>query len=392
MIYILLLCSTLIFLPNNHLSSLTSKRTFLSILILALLFSYVPITQKGIGTDYNSYVKIFSDDYYLNALLNRRGEAGNYFFISALRSLIDHPRFLFIAYGVLTSFLFSISIHIVSFLFTIPRLPIVILTFIVQTNLYHTQFSAIRQALSISFSNLFLLLLPLHLNIFLKLVLAFMATGFHNSGFLPISVGLFLFLFFKTASSVCLVPKINFYSLKLSFHRFLFNASSLRLASLLSILLPFILLFSASAILYHTSTLGGMFKIYNSNYNDYYSSGSVSIVNVISKCIYLPFLLHFLVHIRFYLEKLGRFMPKPVVFYYFALASLGFASFFFPLLGAAFYRLFHTFVFMSIIPTSLSIGYFSKSPIVLATSILCLLGYIVKVSIGLEVYGYDSFF
>jgi hypothetical protein len=211
------------------LDNLKIKKDLLSYLIPFLLYIFVAGLQYEVGTDYNSYIDIYSSDYRLSTYFDK-GEIGFYYLFNFLKWFDLHYQSLFFAFSIVNGFIFFCLIdrlkeegcNIVLFLFL----------FFVVTNIYQNQLNGLRQFVGV-------LSLPLFLHYifsksyFKSLLVLFLAVSFHLSAII------FLVFYF--------LKLLNFYVKNLFFY-FVF---SFFFYYLFDYIFPFILGFIDQSYLFY---------------------------------------------------------------------------------------------------------------------------------------------
>lgn len=395
MIYLLLLVTLYIFSLSTSptASSLFKTKAFwASVVITSILFAFVPSTQDGVGTDYNSYIEIYTDDYYLSRYV-ANGEVGTFFLFKILKFFSDSPRLLFVSYGMLTSLLFSTFLVSINSILKINRLYLVCFTFIIQSNLYHIQLSALRQALSVGFSSLFLLFIPLKIALPVKIFLAVSACITHNTGVVPVTLGLLIYFFIhhnQFLGNLLPLPSIN-----LRFRRPTF-ANPFKSTVRLSILMTSLICVAASLILSELISISGsiipILATQAWKYSNYYLSMSTDASSALRRTIYLPFILYFCYRPNQVIQQTFSDFSTTKLCYYFSLSTIGYLLTFASSINPALYRVSHMFVIFTIIPTCIALRFDSRNLFVLIPALAAFLLYLLKVYIGLETYGYTPFF
>lgn len=393
MIYCILLASLFIFSSSTSSpasSFFKSKKFWSSVVTISILFAFIPSTQEGVGTDYHSYIKIYNDDSYLNKYLTN-GEIGSFLLIKVLKFFSDSPRLLFVAYGSLTSFLFSIFLVSINSIFKINRLYLVCFAFIVQSNLYHIQLSALRQILSVGFSSLFLLFMPLQVALPIKITIAFLAIITHNTGLVPVVLGVFIYFFSRHNQSSSNFTFLSIFRSK-SFNSSDPTASAIRV----SILTTALACVAASFFLFELiETIGSSLPILANQawkFSTYYANMPTNTSSALRRIIYLPFLLYFCFRPSQTIQKKLSALSPVQLYYYFALSTLGYMLSFSSAINPALYRVSHMFAIFTILPTCIAVRYDSKNIFITLPALIALSLYSVKLYVGTEIFGYTPFF
>ena len=395
MIYLLLLVTLYIFSssPSPAVSSLFKSKAFwFSAVITSILFAFVPSTQDGVGTDYHSYIKIYSDDYYLSKFAGN-GELGTLFLVKILKFFSDSPRLLFVSYGMLTSLLFSCFLVSINSILKINRLYLVCFAFIVQSNLYHIQLSALRQALSVGFSSLFLLFIPLQIASPVKIFLAVSACITHNTGVVPVTLGLLIYFFSHHnpfLGNLLPLPPINLRSRRST----LTNPfkSTVRLSILMTSLICVAVLSILPVLISVSGSIIPILATQAWKYSNYYISMSTDPSSALRRTIYLPFILYFCYRPNQAVQQSFSDFSTTNLSYYFSLSTIGYLLTFASAINPALYRVSHMFVIFTIIPTCVALRFDSGNLFLLIPALAALFLYLAKVYIGLEVFGYTPFF
>lgn len=147
MIYLMLLSFTLFYLKSID-RYLDFKGAYILLIPFAALLLIIPSIQYGIGTDYFSYIHIYSDDLAISRL-QMKGELLFYHLYSIANFFELGPQSIFL----LSSLIVTLSFTSLFYRLRKDKFDILILFFLffVVTNIYHNQMNGLRQYVALSF-------------------------------------------------------------------------------------------------------------------------------------------------------------------------------------------------------------------------------------------------
>ncbi|NOJ75677.1 EpsG family protein [Empedobacter stercoris] len=287
MIYIVVLLLSLLILYLFY-KGKPSKYSFLvATLFVSTIWVIIIGSQDSVGTDYTSYISIFSNKNYLEYYKDVKAEYLFYYIVKLSNYLSLNGQNVFYVFIALTSFLFFKIVSLIN------KKEVVTLTylFITVSTLFHYQMNGLRQSVAVFFITL-AILYYIRKNRLWFIIFALCGILMHKSSFIVIPVFLLLsnnrILFFLekyligiliTTSVLCLLPFDNVIEKLLGFT--------------------------------------GVFKEV-ANYSNYAESDyvqRVSIVNKLSKLVYLPIYLY-IVHFFYkqgYICKLSDFERRMLI-------------------------------------------------------------------------------
>ncbi|HCQ5192760.1 EpsG family protein [Acinetobacter baumannii] len=341
------LSSTLYLYATRNLKSLSFFKQFI-VWIPTFLAFYIPMAfQKDVGTDYYSYISIYSNavERYLYA------EKGEYLFLWIIdfAKIFNHYQFVFIIFSLIISLSFFYSLFVLKNKYDYKAWLIFFIYFSA-TGIYNTSFNTLRQSIIIS-------LLPFLIHLFVKkrhliFLLCILALSFlHKSVLLYLSFYL-----------VALIPNNK----KIVFFAFVFST-----------LLYTINFGSIINILANNPLIGLIFGNY-SYYVDssFFDAGPT--LSIVTKLYYLPlFMLFWLIYVK----------EKNINLYFDFTIKLWAVTCFMIIqmmhIGI-FYRFWNMFAFLYVFPIYYVVDYYIKKRDALFVFLLILyiiIPYIIKVLI-----------
>lgn len=341
------LSSTLYLYATRNLKSLSFFKQFI-VWIPTFLAFYIPMAfQKGVGTDYYSYISIYSSavERYLYA------QKGEYLFLWIIdfAKIFNHYQSVFIIFSLIISLSFFYSLFVLKNKYDY-KAWLIFLIYFSATGIYNTSFNTLRQSVVIA-------LLPFLIHLFVKkrhliFLLCILALSFlHKSALLYLSFYL-----------VALIPNNK----KIVFFAFVFST-----------LLYTIDFVSIINILANNPLTGLIFGNY-SYYVDSSFFDAGPILSIATKLYYLPlFILFWLIYIK----------EKNINLYFDFTIKLWAVTCFMIIqmmhIGI-FYRFWNMFAFLYVFPIYYVIDYYIKKRDALFVFLLILyiiIPYIVKVLI-----------